>query len=89
MPGLLTKTMTKRRRKALLVICILLVLSSMDRSQKQNRFYLTRISLPPYPRAGTAWQFLYSSRNDRSFILTMGLSVRVFELLLSAGFAEA
>ena len=59
----------------------------MDRRRRLNRFYLARISLPPDSRAGTAWQFLYSSRNDRSFILTIGLSVRVFELLLSAGFA--
>lgn len=73
-------TMARRRNRALVVICILLILSSTDRRQKRNRFYPTRKLLPPDARAGTAWQFIYSSRNGHSFILTMGLSVRLFEL---------
>ena len=36
-------TITKRRKKALPAICIPLILSSMDRRRRRNRFYLTRI----------------------------------------------
>ena len=87
MPG--TLAMTKRRKGALLVFCILLILSSMVRRQKKTIPILPYSNiLSPDPRAGTAWQPLCSSHTDRSFI-SQWVSVWVFELLYSAGPSKA
>jgi hypothetical protein len=77
------------QRKKLIIICLFIVLCALDRRRRRNRFYLTRSTLPPTPRANTAWQHLFESRDDRAWILTMGVGVKVFEKILAAGFAEA
>jgi hypothetical protein len=79
-----------RVRKIALTFCALLLLSAQQRRQRRNRFYLTRAELPPNPRAGTAWQQLYLSKQNRAYILTMGVDVSVFEYLLGViGFQKA
>jgi hypothetical protein len=75
------------RKKRLTLAACFLLLCAADRRRRRTRFYLTRAVLPPDPRQHTAWQYLYHSRDNHSFILTMGLSVSVFETILNAGFA--
>ena len=54
--------------------------------RNQTRTYLCRPQLPPNPRAGTAWITLFTSRNDRAYITTMGFDVETFELIVTSGF---
>lgn len=53
-----------------------------DHRRRRYRFLLRRELLPD-PREGTPWQRLWESRSDRSFITTMGVDIRTFELLLT------
>ncbi|KAF5383062.1 hypothetical protein D9615_004821 [Tricholomella constricta] len=48
----------------------------------RNRLYLRRNELLPNPRAGTPWQILWESQNDRAFITTMGFDVKTFRHIL-------
>ncbi|KAH9450939.1 hypothetical protein Pst134EB_018447 [Puccinia striiformis f. sp. tritici] len=49
---------------------------------RQIRTYLTRADLPVDPMKNSAWAFLWSARNDRGFITTMGVDVTTFDNLL-------
>ena len=53
-----------------------------------SRLYLCRPQLLPNPHINTPWQALYHSRNDRTYITTMGFDVATFKLILSAGFTQ-
>jgi hypothetical protein len=53
------------------------VLGASERRKRRNRYYLTRSALPPNPRVGTAWQILYHSQENKAFICTMGVGVKV------------
>jgi hypothetical protein len=50
--------------------------------------YLTRRDLAPNPHFGTAWNHIFKSQNDRSFITTMGFDVETFNFILDSGFGE-
>ena len=52
----------------------------------ERRLYLTRPQLLPDPRRDTPWQVLYTTKNDRAFITTMGFDTQSFEDILEAGF---
>ncbi|KIL56668.1 hypothetical protein M378DRAFT_89013 [Amanita muscaria Koide BX008] len=52
----------------------------------EHRLYLTRPEIMRNPRENTPWQVLYHSQSDRAFIITMGLDVPSFDLILEAGF---
>ncbi|OAV98410.1 hypothetical protein PTTG_09758 [Puccinia triticina 1-1 BBBD Race 1] len=49
---------------------------------RQLRTYLTRADLPTLPMVNSPWAYLWASRNNQSFITTMGLDVRTFDDLL-------
>ncbi|KNZ62711.1 hypothetical protein VP01_1231g3 [Puccinia sorghi] len=54
---------------------------------KCTRFYfavIPRCALltPGDPMADSAWSYLWSARNDRAFITTMGLDVGTFERIM-------
>ncbi|KAI5812237.1 hypothetical protein BZA77DRAFT_297111 [Pyronema omphalodes] len=77
------------RDRRLIAVALFLVACATDKRLRRTRYYLTRSTLPPTPRANTAWQCLFHSRDDRGWIITMGLGVEVFEKILAAGFEEA
>ncbi|KAJ7226867.1 hypothetical protein GGX14DRAFT_385658 [Mycena pura] len=56
--------------------------------RKQNRVYLCRLQLLPYPRLCSPWQVLYLSGSDRAYITTMGVDVTTFNYILQMGFAD-
>jgi hypothetical protein len=70
-----------QRRTCISVMFAIAVRARQQRMQRcrdaQN--YLTRPSLPPSPRSQSAWAFLYNSRIDKSFIVTMGVDVTTFQ----------
>jgi hypothetical protein len=78
-----------RRRAFAAFILGIAVIARQRRKQRRRdaRAYLTRPSLPPVPRADSAWTYLYSARLDKSFIVTMGVDVATFHLILEQGFA--
>jgi hypothetical protein len=78
-----------RRRAFAAFILGIAVIATQRRKQRRRdaRAYLTRPSLPPVPRADSAWAYLYSARLDKSFIVTMGVHVATFHLILEQGFA--
>jgi hypothetical protein len=79
----------RRRRLALFVVGIAVIAGLRRKERRQaSRAYLTRPSLPPVPRADSAWAYLYGARIDRAFIVTMGVDVRTFHFILERGFAE-
>jgi hypothetical protein len=80
---------SQRRRLALFVVGTA-VIARLRRKERRraSRAYLTRPSLPPVPRADSAWAYLYGARIDRAFIVTMGVDVRTFHFILERGFAE-
>ncbi|KAK7685815.1 hypothetical protein QCA50_011161 [Cerrena zonata] len=55
-------------------------------ARAQHRGYLLRSDLLPNPRTITPWQRLRDGRSDHAYIVTMGLDVKTFELILSSGF---
>lgn len=73
-------------------VITLLLLAAEDarlrhaRSRNLRRLYLCRPQLLPNPRAGTPWQLLYHTQNDRAFITTMGINVHTFQYILESGF---
>ncbi|KAI9059360.1 hypothetical protein FKP32DRAFT_1614166 [Trametes sanguinea] len=50
--------------------------------------YLCRPQLLPEPRCDMPWQVLYASRNDRTYITTMGINTETFDYILSKGFRQ-
>ncbi len=56
--------------------------------RKPSRRYLRRPQLLPNPRTNTPWQVLFTSRDDRAFITTMGIDCATFDYILTSGFAE-
>ncbi|KAH9471875.1 hypothetical protein Pst134EA_002508 [Puccinia striiformis f. sp. tritici] len=68
--------------EAVLLIISLAILGE-SRPFRQLQTYLTRGDLPGNPRSDSAWAYLYSARNNRAFITTMGVNVRTFDELLS------
>ena len=81
--------MKHSHRKRILLLVILIHQSLAERQKRRNRFYLTRSNLNPSSRLETAWEYLYVSKDDRAFILTMGVGVSVFQQLLDSGFEAA
>jgi hypothetical protein len=59
------------------------------RQLKLRRLYLTRPQLLPSPRIHTPWQLLRASRNDRTYITTMGFDVATFDLIVALGFKHS
>lgn len=43
----------------------------------------------PKPREDSAWQRLFKSQNDCTFITTMGVDVATFYYILDSGFTAA
>jgi len=70
----------------ILLLLIIIHQGLAERQKRRNRFYLTRRNLNPSSRSATAWEYLYESKDDRAFILTMGVGVSVFQQLLDSGF---
>ncbi|KZT60965.1 hypothetical protein CALCODRAFT_428579 [Calocera cornea HHB12733] len=72
---------------------LLLVLQQAALHQAQDRAahraYLTRHDLLPHPRRQTPFQQVLTGEVDRAYIATMGLDVKTFKRLLSAGFEVA
>ena len=56
--------------------------------RRAHRFYLRRPQLLPDPRENTPWQALYATRDDAAYIVTMGIDVDAFHLILASGFEE-
>lgn len=56
--------------------------------RRPHRAYLRRPQLLPTPRHATPWTALYESRADSAYIVTMGVDVRAFDLVLNSGFAQ-
>ncbi|KAF9484657.1 hypothetical protein BDN70DRAFT_825117 [Pholiota conissans] len=57
--------------------------------QRHNsRNYLCRADLPPNPRFRTPWLALFTNRNDRAYITTMGFNVETFNLIVTSGFGQ-
>lgn len=50
--------------------------------------YLWRANLLPNPRIGTPWRFLYESNNDRAFLVSMGVNISTFRMIIGSGFAN-
>ena len=48
--------------------------------------YLRHPQLMPFPCIESAWQHLYESQDDRTFITTMGIDVKTFHTILDSGF---
>lgn len=71
-----------------LVLGVLMAEEDRIEKRRRHRFYMTRPTLLPNPRFGTAWTHLYQSQNDRAFITTMGFDVKTFHYILDSGFAE-
>jgi len=70
----------------ILLLLIIIHQGLAERQKRRNRFYLTRRNLHPSSWSATAWEYLYESKDDRAFILTMGVGVSVFQQLLDSGF---
>jgi hypothetical protein len=73
-------------------ICILLfaVLAGKEvkaAARRATRRYLTREDLLSQGQI-TPWTALYSNRNDRSFITTLGIDVPTFDFIINNGFAR-
>ena len=62
--------------------CLLMALATLGGPMRHLKTYLTRGDLPGDPRAQSAWAYLFSARNDRAFVTTMGVDVRTFEIIL-------
>ncbi|KAG8687351.1 hypothetical protein FRC08_012004 [Ceratobasidium sp. 394] len=81
---------TERIRVTNLIVVILVLAILRHRgspAQKRRRtMHLRRPELMPNPHADSPWQSLYRSKEDSSFIITMGVDVQTFEYLLDAGF---
>ncbi|CAL1712331.1 unnamed protein product [Somion occarium] len=56
--------------------------------RNEHRSYLCRPDLLPHPRGDTPWQRLHNGHKDRAYIVTMGLDVPTFELILASGFEQ-
>lgn len=54
--------------------------------RQNHRAYFLREDLLPDPRVSTPWQQMYESSNDKAFIVTMGVDVNTFHLILRCGF---
>jgi hypothetical protein len=80
-----TTTTTKydysRLRAFAAFILEIAVIARQRRKQRRRdaRAYLTRPSLPPVPRADSAWAYLYSARLDK--IVTMGVDGTLLQIL--------
>ncbi|KAI0917424.1 hypothetical protein AcW1_007380 [Taiwanofungus camphoratus] len=59
------------------------------RESHRQRLYLCRAELMPKPREDSAWQRLFKSQNDHTFITTMGVDVATFYYILDSGFTAA
>jgi hypothetical protein len=57
-----------------------------DEQQKPSRLYLCQPQLLPNPRITAPWQVLYGTKNNRTYITTMGFDVYTFNHILAAGF---
>ena len=67
---------------AIITTSILEAREARNEQRQRHRLYLCRQELIPDPRAGTPWQRLWESQNDRAFITMMGFDVVTFWLLL-------
>lgn len=77
-------TIRAKQRRRLLLLCILVIIAKRNEITGKRRHYLTRVCLPA-PTV-SAWSHLFSLRNNKGFILTMGVGVQLFEDILAAGF---
>ena len=64
--------------------CVLVLRIEDARTQRahrrnESRLYLHRPQLMPFPRVESAWQCLYESQDDCTFIMTMGVDVETFQ----------
>jgi hypothetical protein len=67
---------TRRRGIAGFVLGMAVIARQRRKQRRRDaRAYLTRPSLPPVPRADSAWAYLYSARIDKSFIVTILLKI--------------
>lgn len=80
----MSRFLSPRRRRLLLIICVLVKIAKQNEILRKRRYYLTRVCLPPANES--AWMHLFNSRNNKGFILTMGVGVHLFEDILQAGF---
>jgi hypothetical protein len=78
---------------AVLAVCLFSVIEAREHrncQRRERRRYLCQKELCPNPRAGTPWQQLWQSQEDRAFITTMGFDVTTFRFVLEGpgGFGE-
>ena len=81
--------------RAMQAVAVTLIRAGAEESQLAciwnhltSQLYLCRPQLLPNPHINTPWQALYHSRNDCTYITTMGFDVETFKLILSAGFTQ-
>lgn len=75
-------------QSAALAYLILTVIRREERNtrRRDGKNYLTRFDLMPNPLQSTPWTQIRENRQDKAYIVTMGLDVATFEWLLEAGF---
>ena len=56
--------------------------------RREHRRYLVRPDLLHNPRLKSPWTALYDSRNNRSYVTTMGINVETFDFILESGFTD-
>lgn len=64
------------------------VYQQCNERQSAHSTYLSCPQLLQNPCMNTLWTALYNSCSDRAFIITMGLNVEAFELILLGGFSD-
>ncbi|KAE9050715.1 hypothetical protein PR003_g16173 [Phytophthora rubi] len=52
------------------------------KARQRGRSSPTRADIPPNPRHGTSWEFIYAGGDDAVFIVTTGFDVATFHFLL-------
>ena len=51
-------------------------------------YYLIKLILPINPQLQSAWQALYQSRNNNTFVVTMGINCHTFDYILQSSFTQ-
>lgn len=76
------------------LITVVLVIGSNEdhtwavENQQPHQQYLRQAALLPNPWFGTPWTCLYTSYDNRTFIMTMGVNTSTFYTILTAGFGQ-
>ena len=62
-------------------VALVLALAALGGPIRHIKTYLTQSNLPGDPLSKSAWAYLWSARNDRAFVTTMGMDVATFNII--------